>query len=223
MLWMPAPSTCACRYFLGLRFARPRRPSSCTHSWTCAATFLRSSTSAMANCTTSMFWTCCCPSLALSTSWTEATSTSSGFINCMRQKASLSPAPSPTSKPNVVIRIRSIEPRGDLRSDHRAHRLLLQARLRHASAPCSIQRPDIGQTLGVPHQQLHPASVHHHRALSLPLASRVVFQMAQAASSYQSLFRHLRERRQNPNLDCRLGLCPRRHRQKATQPLGELV
>src|SRR5215467_1892420 len=77
MLWMPAPSTCACRYFLGLRFARPRRPSSCTHSWTCAATFLRSSTSAMANCTTSMFWTCCCPSLALSTSWIEATSISS--------------------------------------------------------------------------------------------------------------------------------------------------
>ena len=27
MLWMPAPSTCACRYFLGLRFARPRRQS----------------------------------------------------------------------------------------------------------------------------------------------------------------------------------------------------
>src|SRR5262249_11593419 len=51
MLWMPAPSTCACRYFLGLRFARPRRPSSCTRSWTCAATSLRFSTSAMANCT----------------------------------------------------------------------------------------------------------------------------------------------------------------------------
>src|SRR5262249_2988524 len=62
MLWMPAPSTCACRYLLGLRFARPRRPSSCTRSWTCAATSLRFSTSAMANCTTSTFWICCCPS-----------------------------------------------------------------------------------------------------------------------------------------------------------------
>lgn len=32
MPWMPAPSICACRYFLGLRFARPRRPSRCTRS-----------------------------------------------------------------------------------------------------------------------------------------------------------------------------------------------
>src|SRR5947208_3722151 len=42
-LWMPAPSTCVCRSFLGLRFARPRRLSSCTRSWTCVATSLRSS------------------------------------------------------------------------------------------------------------------------------------------------------------------------------------
>src|SRR5437870_2095146 len=116
-LWMPAPSTCVCRSFLGLRFARPRRLSSCTRSWTCVATSLRSSTSAMANCTTSTFWTCCCPSRVLSTSWTEATSTSSGFINCTRRKASLSPAPNRTSKPNVAIRTRSIEARVDLRSD----------------------------------------------------------------------------------------------------------
>ena len=67
---------------------------------------------AMANCTTSTFWTCCCPSRVLSTSWTEATSTSSGFINCTRRKASLSPAPNRTSKPNVAIRTRSIEARG---------------------------------------------------------------------------------------------------------------
>lgn len=52
------------------------------------------------------------PSRVLSTSWTEDTSTSNGFIGCTRRKASLSPAPNPTSKPNVVIRIRSIEARG---------------------------------------------------------------------------------------------------------------
>src|SRR5439155_912501 len=51
-------------------------------------------------------------SRVLSTSWTEATSTSSGFINCTRRKASLSPAPNRTSKPNVAIRTRSIEARG---------------------------------------------------------------------------------------------------------------
>ena len=111
----------------------------------------------------------------------------------------------------------------DLRSDHRAQRLLLAPRLRYAPASCPIQRSHNRQAAGVSHQQFHLAGVHHHRALSLPLAGRVVFQMDQAASSYQSLFRHLRERRQNPNLDCRLGLRARRHRQKATQPVGELV
>ncbi len=42
----------------------------CTRSWTCAATSLRSCTSATANCTTSTFSTCCCPSPGPSTSWT---------------------------------------------------------------------------------------------------------------------------------------------------------
>ena len=34
MLWMPAPSICVSRSFLGRRFARPRPPSSCTRCWT---------------------------------------------------------------------------------------------------------------------------------------------------------------------------------------------
>ena len=46
--------------------------------------------------------------------------------------------------------------------------------------------------------------------LSMPVAGRIVFQMDQAASSYQSLLRHLGERRQDTNLDRCLGLCARR-------------
>src|SRR5262249_21721400 len=223
MLWMPAPSTCACRYFLGLRFARPRRPSSCTRFWTCAATSLRFSTSAMANCTTSTFWICCCPSPALSTSWTEDTSTLNGFISCTRRKLLCHPRQIQPQSPASLFASGRSKHGLDLRSDHRAHQLLLSSRLRHAAASRPIQRPHNRQAVGVPYQQFHLASIHHHRALSLPVAGRVVFQMDQAASSYQSLLRYLRERRQNPNLDCGLGLCARRHRQKATQPLGELV
>jgi hypothetical protein len=111
----------------------------------------------------------------------------------------------------------------DLRSDHRAHRLLLSSKLRHAAASPPIQGSHNRQALGVPHQQFHLAGLHYHRTLSLPVAGRIVFQMDQAASSYQSFLRHFRERRQNPNLDCRLGLRARRHRQKATQPVGQLV
>ncbi len=40
MPWMPAPSICACRFSPGHPFARPKRLSSCTRSWTCAATSL---------------------------------------------------------------------------------------------------------------------------------------------------------------------------------------
>jgi hypothetical protein len=49
-----APSTCVCRYSPGRRFARPRRPSSCTPCWTCAAIFPVSFTSPMARRTRSM-------------------------------------------------------------------------------------------------------------------------------------------------------------------------
>jgi hypothetical protein len=57
--------------------------------------------------------------------------------------------------------------------------------------------------------------------LSMPLASRIILQMDQAASSDQSLFRYFRERRQNSNLDRGVGLRACRHRQKAPQPVGQ--
>ncbi len=43
--------------------------------------------------------------------------------------------------------------------------------------------------------------------------------MDQAASSDQSLFRHIGERREIANLDCGVGLGPGRHRQEASKPL----
>ena len=49
------PSICACRCFLGRRSDRPRPPSSFIHCLICAATSRRSSSSATAKCTTSIF------------------------------------------------------------------------------------------------------------------------------------------------------------------------
>ena len=51
------------------------------------------------------------------------------------------------------------------------------------------------------------------RALSMPLASRAVLQMDQAAPAHQILLRHLRERRADANLDRGLRLRARRHHQ----------
>src|SRR4029077_19897999 len=58
----------------------------------------------------------------------------------------------------------------------------------------------------------------HLRALQKPLASRTVLQMDQAASADQAVLRDIRKCREDPNLDRRLGLRPRRHRQEAASP-----
>ena len=50
---IPPPSTCACPSFPGRGSGRPRRPSSCTRSLTCAATSPHSFTSPKAGSTTS--------------------------------------------------------------------------------------------------------------------------------------------------------------------------
>src|SRR5207245_9594417 len=54
---------------------------------------------------------------------------------------------------------------------------------------------------------------------ALPISGRVVLQMDQAASSYQSLLRHVRECSQNANLDRGFRLRARCHRQKAAPSL----
>ena len=55
------------------------------------------------------------------------------------------------------------------------------------------------------------------------LASRVVIQVDQTASSYQGVLRHLGERGQNTNLDCGVRLRARGHRQEAPGPLRQPV
>ena len=46
--------------------------------------------------------------------------------------------------------------------------------------------------------------------------------MDQATPANQGLLRHHGECRQNPDMDCRLGLCARGHHQKMTQARGSL-
>ena len=77
------------------------------------------------------------------------------------------------------------------------------------------------QTTDLPDQQLRTAGRHHHRAVSMPLASGTVFQMDQTASAYQSLLWHLGECGQVADLDRGIGLCAGRHRQKAAQYSGQ--
>ena len=125
--------------------------------------------------------------------------------------------------PAPLLSYRRSELRIDLRSDHHADWLLHAPRLRSAFAPHPIQRSQNRKAVGVPDQQLHAAGNHYHRALSMPVAGRVVLQMDQAASSYQSFLWHFRERCQNSSVDCCLHLPAGRYREKTTPHLGQLV
>ena len=54
---------------------------------------------------------------------------------------------------------------------------------------------------------IHVASDNNRTALQMPLAGGAVLQMDQTAPAYQSLFWHIRERREDSSVDCNLGLC----------------
>ena len=79
------------------------------------------------------------------------------------------------------------------------------------------KRPRVRQDAGL-HHQPSASGRHHLRALQKPLAGGTLLQVDQAASSDQAVLRHVGERGEDADLDCRLGLRPRRHRQEAPRP-----
>src|SRR5918996_2192095 len=109
----------------------------------------------------------------------------------------------------------------DLRPNRRAHRFLFAQGFRCTAAKSQVQRPRDGEKPGFSDQQFRAARAHDYPTLSLALADRVVLQVDQTASSYQSVLWHHRKRRQNSNLDRYLGLRARGHHQKTAQPIGE--
>src|SRR5271157_46827 len=132
------------------------------------------------------------------------------------------------AKSNLKARRRYSRPgrsfdRPRLRSDGSLDRLLFAPRVQPSAAADQVQRSANRQAAGVPHQQFRPGRPHHRQALQMSLAGGTVLQMDQAAPAHQGVLRHQRKRRQIANLDRRLGLRPRRHRQKtpraSRQPL----
>ena len=109
----------------------------------------------------------------------------------------------------------------DLRSDRRPHGLLFAHGLRGSAATHSVQGARDRQDVDLSHHQRHGVGLHDHRTLSMPVASRVVLQMDQAASSDHSLLRHIGERDEVATLDRGVGLRPGRHRQDASDALDD--
>ena len=108
--------------------------------------------------------------------------------------------------------------RHHLRPDHLPGRLLHPSGLPRTSAAHPLQGPRVRQDAGLHHRQLLASGRHHLRALQKPLAGGTLLQVDQAASSDQAVLRHVGERGEDADLDCRLGLRPRRHRQEEPRP-----
>ncbi len=62
--------------------------------------------------------------------------------------------------------------------------LLLASGLRHPMRRIRFKDPGTGKRLVFLTSNFAPASAHYHRAVSMPVAGRVVFQINQAASSH---------------------------------------
>ena len=105
-----------------------------------------------------------------------------------------------------------------LRSDGGVVGVLQSQTLSPPSASDSLQRSRDEENIHLSDQPVWSSTADHLRAVQRPLAGRVVFQMDQATSPYQEVFRHIRERRESTNLDRRVGVCARGDHQKAPRP-----
>ena len=108
-----------------------------------------------------------------------------------------------------------------LGSAHPPVRLLQPPELSRAPAAHPVLRCREGQMARVLDQQLRAARAHHRPALQMPLAGRTVLQMDQAAPTDQGLLRHLRERREDPNLDRHRRVRAGCHHQEAAPARGQ--
>jgi hypothetical protein len=110
-----------------------------------------------------------------------------------------------------------------LRPNRCINRLLFFSALPRKTSPNQIPRSRNWQDADLSNQQFLTAGNHNCRAIQVPLASRTVFQMDQAAPPNQIIFRNIRECREDTNLDRSIRLCAGRHHQKAEQLRSQFI
>ena len=104
-----------------------------------------------------------------------------------------------------------------MRSNYCPGELLRQERLSGKTKTHPLLRPREKPAPYILNQQFFPARLDYHRAVSMSLASRVVFQMDQTTSTNQGILWHFRKCGQDPNMDCHLGLSARGHNQETVK------
>ena len=108
-----------------------------------------------------------------------------------------------------------------MRSNHRTDNPSIRKRLSGSPAADKIFRRRKQQNPGIPDQRFHPTSTDNCPTVSVSLAGGTVLQMDQAAPAHQIIFRNVRKRSQDSNLDCHLRLRARGHHQKTAQTEGK--
>ena len=104
--------------------------------------------------------------------------------------------------------------RPTLRSDNCFDDLPIRQRLSGKTPADQIFRCRAQSTADIFNQSLGARCHQDCSTLQMPLEDRTVFQMDQTTPAYQSIFRHIRKRRQNSNLDCDIHLRANRHYQE---------
>ena len=100
-------------------------------------------------------------------------------------------------------------------SDHdRTRWFLFETGLPPVLAAHLVSRSRDGKTSRIFDQQFFAVGCDDRRALQKALGGGIVFQMDQAESAHQTFLRHVGERGENANLDCRVRLCGRGHHKK---------
>ena len=92
-----------------------------------------------------------------------------------------------------------------------------------AAASNQVLRCGHGQDVQLLDQSPRRRGAHGCTALSLPMAGRALFQVDQAASSYQVILRYVGERGQDADMDCGDGVCAGCGAQEAVGPLGRAL
>ena len=114
------------------------------------------------------------------------------------------------TKKNILLQRRYSHP-VDKSTGVRSDQTVILRAIESAQAyPDSLRRGQLlrrrdEQAAEVPDQQLHAPGADHRPHLQVALADRVVLQVDQAAPADQEVLRHQRERREDSNLDRRLG------------------
>ena len=104
-----------------------------------------------------------------------------------------------------------------MRSDNCVDRFLCIERLSRKTSACPLRGQRDRTESGVSNQLFYIAGDNHCTALQVPLAGGTVLQMDQTTPAYQSILRYYRERGEDTDMDCNLGLCAGSNNQKATE------